>query len=125
MSSEKKITHTRLQADCFQWHWNEYVIDRKFIRMLHNNPRNAIDGAHLKAAGMRKGTPDMVWWRHSHLGDVYFEFKTGNDRQKKEQKEVQEILTSHGHLYFIIETLDEYKAAIFTTKYVNDRVENL
>lgn len=110
------ITHLKLQSLAWQWHWNTYPEDRPYIRMLHNNPRNMIDGAQLKAAGLRKGTPDMVWWRPSTIGDVYFEFKVGKDKQKPEQIEVEKILTDHGHHYFIIKSFEEYEGIIHSIK---------
>lgn len=116
--NQRELTHLRLQAECWQWHWNTYVEDRPYIRLIHNNPRNKIDGAQLKAAGLRKGTPDMVWWRDHSIGDVYFEFKVGKDKQKPEQLEVEKILTNHGHWYFIITSVEEYTAAIHTLKHI-------
>ena len=56
-----KVTELRLQASCFQWHWNKFPEERGRLFMIHNNPRNKIDGNRLKAAGMVAGVADLEY----------------------------------------------------------------
>lgn len=79
--------------------------------MVHNTPRNKVDGARLKAMGMVTGVADMVYLNPS--GPVTFiEFKTETGRQSPEQKEFERKCYEWGYAYEIVRTFDEFKAAI-------------
>lgn len=105
----------RLQSRCWQWHWNTYVEDRDYVRMIYQNPRNKIHGSMLKAAGLRKGTADQVWYRPGKP-DVYVEYKIGNNKQSEEQYWFQKLMELCGHEYYIVRTLKEYQYLIITLK---------
>jgi hypothetical protein len=99
-------THDKLQAMCWQWHYNSYPEDRGYIRLIYSNPRNKIQGAKLKAAGLTAGTPDMVWWRKKQ--DIFFEFKVGKDKLSDDQISTHEILKSVDKMVYVIKTIDQY-----------------
>lgn len=112
--NKKYNSELQLQADCFQWHFNSFPEDRGFIRLIHNNARNAIQGEQLKAAGLTKGTPDMVWWRNPN--DVYFEFKLPGNKQTEHQVETMNLLHSLNREYYLVESLLEYKIFVNLVK---------
>lgn len=105
MKSENKI-----QAECFQWSYNELPQTRGLICYNHNNSRNKIDGMQNKALGLIKGRSDMTfYWK----GKAYFlECKTENGFQSTEQKEWQNTVERNGFEYFIFRSLDEFKEII-------------
>ncbi len=74
--------------------------------MVHNTPRNKIDGARLKSMGMVAGVSDMIYLRYDRA-PLCIEFKTDNGRQSPEQKRWQQVAESFGCEYRIIRTFDE------------------
>lgn len=79
--------------------------------MVHNTPRNKIDGARLKAMGMVAGVADMVYLNPN--GPVTFiEFKTDKGIQSPEQKDFERKCYEWGYAYEIVRSLDDFKAAI-------------
>lgn len=106
-----KKAESRIQQDIFTWHWNNYPNERKLLFMVHNNPRNKIEGAILKSQGMIAGVSDMIYL--SPKGIVYFiEIKTPTGNQQDNQKEWEAIITSFGYTYLVIRSLDEFKKII-------------
>ena len=79
--------------------------------MVHNTPRNKIDGARLKAMGMVAGVADMVYLNPNGLV-TFIEFKTDKGRQSPEQKDFERKCYEWGYAYEIVRTFDEFKAAI-------------
>jgi len=105
MKSENKI-----QSDCVKWIWNSYPQTRGLFFEINNNPKNAIDGARRKAAGMIAGVADTCFlWD----GKAYFiEFKAGQGRQRGEQFDWEITILKAGFDYYIIKTLNEFQALI-------------
>lgn len=105
------ITESRLQSDCFLWHWNTYPLERGRLFMCHNNPRNAIDGNRLKAQGMVAGVSDMIYLRYG-LPPLCIELKLPDGVQSKAQKQWQQVAESSGAEYIVVRSLDEFKDLI-------------
>ena len=77
-----------------------------------NEVRRAIQSARLKAGGMRKGWPDMQFYREPGRS-LFLELKNGKaGRLSDEQKELHAKLEDHGFTVLVIRTLDEAKKAI-------------
>jgi hypothetical protein len=106
-----EITESRLQAECFQYHWNTYPNERRKLFMVHNSPRNAIDGNRLKAQGMVAGVSDMLLLRNDKP-PLCIEIKTATGTQQRNQKEWQQVAESTGANYVIVRSLDEFKDII-------------
>lgn len=101
MTSEAK-----LQQDCFVYFWNSYPELRGTMWMVHNNAKNAFQGAILKAMGMVKGVSDLQWL---HNGKFYaIELKTETGRQSKEQIQWQKGIELQGGTYVVLRSLDEF-----------------
>ncbi len=79
--------------------------------LIHNNPRNAIDGNRLKAIGLIKGVSDMIYLR-DNLPPLCLEFKTAIGTQQKEQKEWQAVAEATGAEYRIIRSMEDFCTAI-------------
>ena len=105
------MSEDQLQAHCHTWHWNTYPTERGRLFMVHNTPRNKIDGARLKAMGMVAGVSDMIYLRYDRA-PLCLEFKTEVGRQSPEQVRWQQVAESLGCEYRIIRSFDEFKEAI-------------
>lgn len=103
------MTESYLQAQCFQWHWNNYPEQRKKLFMVHNNPKNPIDGNRLKAQGMVAGVSDLMLLRNNRP-PLCIEIKLPKGKQQPVQIEWQQVAESTGAEYVIIRSLDEFKA---------------
>ena len=80
------------------------------LYMIHNTPRNKIDGKRLKAMGMVRGVADLAFMYKGK--SYYLELKIATGRQSKEQKEWEQLITSHGFQYVIIRSVDEFLSFI-------------
>lgn len=106
MADESEL---RLQASCFQWHWNTYPDQRGLFFRIKNEGTNRISGARDKASGVISGVADSCLLLPGGRGVMFIEFKTETGRQSETQRAWQETITKHGHKYFIIRTLNEFK----------------
>jgi hypothetical protein len=93
------------------WHWNTRPNERGLLFMVHNSPKNAIDGARLKAMGMVAGVSDMIYLRDG-LPPLCIELKLPDGIQSKAQKEWQKVVESVGCEYVIIRSLSEFQDLI-------------
>ena len=96
----------KLQAECFQWHWNIHIHERGLLCYNLNNSANKIQGNQNKALGLIAGRADMVLYRES--GVIMLEFKTESGVQSTAQKEWQELVEKNGFEYKIIRTFEEF-----------------
>ena len=105
------MSESKLQAECFQWHWNTHPEQRRRLFMNYNNPPNSIKGNQLKAQGMVAGVADMTYLLPN--GRIAFiEFKTPIGKQAEVQKQFQAVCTALEIPYFIIRTFDQFKECI-------------
>ena len=79
--------------------------------MVHNTPRNKIDGARLKAMGMVAGVADMIYLREN-LPPLFVEFKTDIGRQSYDQKLFQEVAEKTGAVYVLCRDFDHFKSIL-------------
>jgi len=103
------MSEARIQQECFQWLWNNYPETRKRLFMVHNTPKNAIDGARLRSMGMVAGVSDLIYLRDG-LPPLCIEMKDETGKQSQAQKDWQAIAESTGAEYVIIRSLEEFQA---------------
>lgn len=102
------MTESRIQQECFMWHWNAYPEDRKALYLNYQNPKDARHGAELKGMGLISGVADMTYL-HRDGTVTYFEFKTPTGRQSEAQIAFQEVVERRGARYLIVRSLEEFK----------------
>lgn len=102
------LEHT-LQSACFIWHWNACPEERGLLYMNHNNPRDARQGAYLKAMGLISGVSDMTYIHPDGSGITFIEFKAERGSQSKSQKWWQGVVEKAGCRYIVIKTLEQFK----------------
>jgi len=105
------MTEARIQQECFQWLWNEHPHLRKRLFMVHNTPKNAIDGARLRGMGMVAGVSDLIYLRDG-LPPLCIEMKDESGRQSEAQANWQKVAESVGCTYVIVRSLEEFKEVI-------------
>ncbi|NBW20142.1 MAG: VRR-NUC domain-containing protein [Caulobacteraceae bacterium] len=105
MSSEFK-----LQAECFQWHWNNFPNDRGRLFTVNNNAPNAYAGSVMKAMGVVAGVSDMIWL--SPTGAVMLEFKAEKGKQSLSQKWWQSVVQEAGYRYEVIRSVEDFQRVV-------------
>ncbi len=100
-----------LQAQCFMHFHNHHPALRGRLFLVHNTPRNKIDGARLKAMGMVAGVSDMIYLRDGQP-PLCLEFKTDTGRQAPAQIEWQKVAEATGCEYRLIRTFDDFTTAL-------------
>ena len=78
--------------------------------MNMNNPRNKINGALMKAAGMVSGVSDLTLL---HNGNVYFiELKTPKGKMSENQSNWKMTVEENGFPYYIIREFDDFRGLV-------------
>ena len=117
------MTHDQLHGLCFRWFWNAYPELRRLFwgnfndikqveKIIGNvgNKKRMIVLSLMKGLGMVKGVVDFTFY---YSGVLYaIDFKVGNDRLSKEQKEHIERIEAQGGVGKEIRTLEEFQEFI-------------
>ena len=101
----------KIQAECFQWHWNTYPLERMRLFMNYNTPPSKVMGGQLKAQGMVAGVADMSYLL-PHGKVAYIEFKTEIGKQSANQLDFQAVCMALQIPYFICRSLEEFQQII-------------
>lgn len=110
----KQWKEESLQERCVTWFDYRYP---ELRMLLHHSPnegrRSVVEGAHLKASGMRPGFPDLVLLMPSgEWAWLAMEFKSKGGRLSESQKRYAEYLPKRGVLHKVIWTFEEFKELI-------------
>jgi hypothetical protein len=103
------LSEERLQAMCFEWFHNNHIEHRGRLYHNHQNPKNKIQGAILKAKGLIPGVADFTF---IDMPMQYIEMKIPGGVQSPDQKKFQALVESFGHNYYICYSFDEFKGLI-------------
>lgn len=96
----------QLQAEIFQWHWNNIPKERGLLFHCQQKARNAIEGNRFKAIGVVAGVSDLIYLKPG--GKPYLlELKTATGTQSDIQKDWQAQVEFAGYEYRIIRSLKE------------------
>lgn len=104
------ISHDQLQAECFQWFWNEYPQFRGLLHANVNNAKNRIKGNQNKAIGVVKGVLDLEYFRQGKL--YFFDIKVDRDKFSQAQHEFMTQVINEGAKCYEIRSLHEFKTII-------------
>jgi hypothetical protein len=109
MKSESKI-----QQECFQHFNNNFCLKthtpRCYIFSVPNEGKSAQEQMYKKMLGMRAGVSDMIILFPNRV--VFCEFKDHKGRQSDKQQEFEQIVTALGFEYWLIRSLEEFKAKL-------------
>lgn len=115
MASTISKEEEKLQADCYKWFHNTFLLWRKMLFHVDNNSWNAIIGARKKALGVNAGVSDFVLIGFMEV--YWIEMKTPTGEQNDEQIEFQRKVQLRGHKYVVIRSLPEFK------EFINNRIK--
>jgi hypothetical protein len=116
------MTHDRLQFECHTWLWNRFpelrylshanFNDIKLVLNFVKIPQKTqqIIGSRMKSLGMVKGVLDYQFLYQNKL--YAFDFKVGDDKLSKEQKEFIKQLKNHGGEAYEVRSLEQFKLII-------------
>lgn len=107
-----KNEELKLQAQCFQWHWNTFPQERGLLHANNNNSQNAIKGMMNRSIGVVPGVADTEYAAPAGL-TVYMEFKTPTGVQSEAQKDFQRKVEARGHKYYIIRSFEQFQQIIY------------
>lgn len=110
----------QFQSKCFQWWWNTYGRFDYYGRLFRiKNELDSFGGSGLTrmkqlsenlATGIVPGVGDACFMCRGFV--IFIEFKQGGNKQSDKQIEFERTCFAFGHLYKVVETLDEFKALI-------------
>lgn len=101
----------KMQAECFQWHWNTFPEERGLLHANNNNSQNSIKGMMNRSIGVVAGVADMEYYPYKRV--IFIEFKTADGVQSEKQREFQRKVESAGHTYRIIRSVEAFKELIY------------
>lgn len=107
----------RIQAECYQYFWNNYPQYRGlYFAVPNENNRansNAITGAIRRSMGVYHGVSDtlMLIPRNGFHG-LCVEYKDENGRQSEYQIAWQKLVESQGYCYRLCRSIEQFKQII-------------
>lgn len=114
----------RIQAECYQYFWNNYPRYRGlYFAVPNENTRadsNIISGAQRKAMGVYHGVADtlMLIPRGRYHG-LAIEYKDEHGRQSVHQVAWQALVENQGYRYVVCRSLEEFKNIV--ESYLNQK----
>lgn len=107
-------SESKIQSEAFLEFWNNCPQWRGALYHNFSNPRNARNGAILKAQGLIDGNPDLTLAvKSKKYGALYIEVKKEGEKPRKNQLEQHEKLRLFGNKVVICFTKDEILREIF------------
>jgi hypothetical protein len=99
-------SESRLQAEIFQHHWNNYPHERGLLFHVNNKARNAIEGNRFKAMGVVRGVSDLIYLKPGGR-PLLMELKLDEGKQSSEQLKWEALVKEAGYNYVIVRSLEE------------------
>jgi hypothetical protein len=101
------MTEAQLQAQIFQYHWNNLPTERGLLFHVNNKARNAIEGAKFKAMGVIAGVSDLIYLKPGGI-PILIELKVDNATQSKEQIKWELNVKLAGYKYQVCRSLEDF-----------------
>ena len=108
MNQTTFMSENQLQAQIFEYHWNNYPSQRGLLFHVNNKARNAIEGNKFKAMGVIAGVSDLIYLKPGGK-PIFIELKTDTGIQSNEQKKWEIAITNAGYEYIICRSLEDFK----------------
>lgn len=105
------ISESQLQAQCFQYAYNNFPQLRGLIFHVPNGgTRNKAEAAKLKALGVIPGIPDIICLYNNK--PIAIEFKTSSGKLSKPQNTIHQIWRNNNIPIFICRSFQQWKNII-------------
>ena len=101
------MSESQLQAQIFQWHWNNVPAERGLLFHVNNKARNAIEGNRFKAMGVIAGVSDLIYLKPGGL-PILIELKTETGTQSHEQRKWEIAVKAAGYSYLICRSIADF-----------------
>ena len=111
MTEKKYATEQQFQADCVLWFNQEFPNERKSLHCNNNNSHDRIRGNIAKAMGVIAGVSDLELLCNNGVV-AFIELKLPGKKQSDDQIKFEELCLRKRHLYFLIETLSDFKRIV-------------
>ena len=115
MSKDK--VEGKIQAECYRWFNNTYCLKHHTPRLLMFSipnelaGRNKIATIQARSMGLTSGVADtQILFPNGK--SIFVEFKTSKGTQSDNQKDFEVRVNSLGFDYYVIRSVDEFKALI-------------
>lgn len=106
------MTEDQLQAQIFQWHWNNIPAERGLLFHVNQKARNAIEGMHMKAKGVIPGVSDLIYLKPGGK-PILMELKIETGTQSDVQHDWENTVEAAGYCYVIIRSLEQAQQIFF------------
>lgn len=101
----------KLQAECFQWFWNNYPQYRGTLFAVPNGgKRSKAEANRFKATGVIAGVADLIWMLPNAV--IFIELKTDTGKQSDKQKQFEGLCNKLGHAYVVVRSFDDFVSII-------------
>jgi hypothetical protein len=105
-------TEGRIQQEIVTWFTNKYGLkhhDPKcLIFSVPNEGKNAKEQMHKKMLGLKSGVSDLIVLMPNRC--IFIECKDDTGKQSEKQKEFESDVTALGFEYWLVRSLDDFKA---------------
>jgi len=101
------MSEFKIQAECFQWHWNNFPDQRGRLFTVNNNAPSAYAGSVMMVYHVVAGVSDMIYL--SDTGAVFLEFKDERGRQSLSQKWWQGVVEAVGYRYVVVRSVEDFQ----------------
>lgn len=112
---------SQIQQACIQLtdlYSNKYPFLKDYFSIPNEGKRSFAYGQRLVKQGLRKGTPDMLFFiPNSQYHGLFIEFKSHKGKQSPEQLEMSTRIINNNYCYNVIRSLDEF--IILLNRYFN------
>lgn len=100
-----------LQAECFQWFWNEYPhLRRTLFHVPNGGVRSKIEAARLKAMGVVAGVADLIFLYNQKA--YVFELKSPTGTLEPDQVIFQHVMISQNIPHYLIRDFITFQSTI-------------
>jgi hypothetical protein len=104
-----------IQAQIYKWYHNTYCTKNNekphvIFAVPNGGLRSKSEAMTLKATGVVAGVSDMIIISPNKI--FFIEVKTETGKQSPDQKDFEQKVKSMGYDYFLVRSLDQFKAII-------------
>jgi len=104
-------SEAELQKACVRWFDDNIKISQAFLFSVPNGgSRHKLEAISLKKQGLRPGVSDLILLVQDN--SIFLELKFKNGKQSEHQLFFEKVVNALGFNYYIIKSLDEFKAVV-------------
>ena len=106
------MSEAKIQVSMVMWFHNTYPELRGMLHCNNNNSSDRMTGAQNKAMGVYEGVSDLELILQDRV--IFIEVKTDVGKLSQAQKVFMAKVTTLGHTFIVIRTLEHFKKYVWT-----------